>query len=223
LLSEKKVKELSQRIHLPDDHADHWVDLIHRESKDSSIRGVAKARVERRLKDSKNSVSLETFRVVSEWYHFAILAFFGANSSFSESELKSRLGIPLAKLRRAIKRLLEVDLLQRKGSGYEPVSETSFAGDQVPSRAIRESHRQILSLAEKGLETIPFEERENQSLFFSLPKKDFEKFSEILRKRVFETVAEFSKDNLEKEDLEVQALTWHLFPINKGQYSDENE
>ncbi|NCN40537.1 TIGR02147 family protein [bacterium] len=214
-LSEKKVESLSKKLKLPETHKEHWLDLLQVDSKIPAQRDVAKAKVSRRLKESKSSVSLDVFKVISDWYHFAILSFFGANNFFSERELKNHLGISLAKVRAAIARLLELELLDEVDQGYRPSTETSFTEDGIPSLALREAQRQALSLAAMSLEVHSVKERKNQSLFFSLPKKDVDQFRKTLNQRILETVVEFSKEDLEKEELSVELLTWHTFPISK--------
>lgn len=220
-LSSKKAEELSSKLRLTAPQKEHWNDLLNLNSRTEKQRKVARLKVTRRLKDSKSYISLDAFKVIADWYHFAILAFFGANESYSMDELKESLKVPLTKVKRAVKRLSDLDLIERSGKGFRPVSQSSFTGDSIPSEAIRESHRQILQKAMDALEEIDMAERESQSLFFSVPKKKLPELREVLKKRILEVLSEYSVENLSKEESSIQAFTWHLFPIQKKDQNHE--
>lgn len=216
-LSPSRVEKLSERLGLNLSHREHWNDLLLLKSRKASERKAARLKVARRIKESKSSVSLETFRVISDWYHFAMVAFFGANAGYSLSELESSLGVPIKKLKSALARLIRLGLLEKTSEGFRPSTSTSFAGDALPSEAIREAHRQVLVKATQALTRFDMSERESQSLFFSVPEDKVEQLRSELKKRIFETLSEYAEENLPKNKVSVQAFTWHLFPLKNHQ------
>ncbi len=217
LLSPKKAEEISSKLRMSQIQREHWNDLLCLKGKGEKQRHSAKIRVLKRIKDSKNSVSLDIFKTISDWYHFAILSCFGVDESLSVSQLADDLELSRPKVRAAIARLIKVGLLEKTALGHRPASGTSFAGDSIPSEAIRESHRQILMNSVSALEKFDMSERESQSLFFHVPKSKLPELREALKKRVLETLSEFSHANSEyKDELSVQTLTWHLFPLRKS-------
>lgn len=218
LLSLKKSQDLSTQLKLSSEQQEHWKDLISLKANKELSRKSAKLRVQKRLKTSKSQVSLEVFKAIADWQHFALLAYFGKDPSLKLPELSRRMGLPVGEIDKAVRRLVSLDLLEKCDQGYRPPTDSSFAGDSIPSEAIRESHRQILTKSIDALEIFGTNERLSQSFFFSVPTNNIAKLRAALQKRILETVAEFSGDKPKPED-SVQTLTWHLFPVEQKGYT----
>ena len=218
LLSAKKVDELGKCLRLSPDQMEHWIDLLCLNSKEESQRKIAQIKLSKRKKDSKSNLSLEAFTAVADWYHFAILTFFGVCESYSERELSQFLGVEKEAVQKAIKRLIKVDLLEKSEKGYRPKTESTFTGDTVPSEAVRESQRQILEKTKESLDKVHYDDRENQSLFFSIPKDRVSDLHKELKKTIFETLTRYSCETpaaseSSKEHVSIQTLSWHMFPL----------
>lgn len=218
ILSAKKVDELGKRLRLTEEQMEHWNDLLCLNSKEESRRKVAQVKLSKRKKNSQSNLSLEAFTTVSDWYHFPILTFFGVNEAYSEKELAKVLGIEKDVVQKAIKRLIKVDLLEKTENGHRPKAKSTFTGDSVPSEAICESHRQVLEKIKESLETVPYDNRENQSLFFTVQKNRVPDLQRELKKLIFDTLTRYSCETpapgtSSEEQVSIQTLSWHMFPL----------
>lgn len=214
LLSVRKADDLATQLCLSLEQREHWQDLIALKANGDIPRKKAKLRVQKRMKSSKSQVSLEVFKAIADWQHFALLAFFGMDPSLTAEDLSLRMGLPELEIEEAIQRLVRLDLLEKFPEGHRPPANSSFTGDSIPSEAVRESHRQVLRKSIDALELFGMDERMSQSFFFSVPEKNMPKLREALRKKVIETISEFSEDQPQPQD-SVQALTWQMFPVEQ--------
>lgn len=152
LLSPRKADDLSSALKLSEEQKEHWKDLIFLKSKGENIRRQAKLRVQKRLRESRSRVSLDVFKIVADWQNFALLAFFGMSPHWSIRELSENLRLSEDVIRQSIRSLVKLELLEKTDVGYRPRSDSSFVGDELPSEAIRESHRQVLGKCVEALD-----------------------------------------------------------------------
>lgn len=98
-------------------------------------------------------LSADQFKLVSDWYHFAILSYARSKKFKSDIHwLSHRLDITPSQTQKAIERLLAAGLLKIENKKYKAVENAEFQTTQdIPSHAIRENHIQHLRLAEKSL------------------------------------------------------------------------
>lgn len=221
-LSSDKAVSLAERLRLDGRHKEHWCDLILIHSKLRPEREAARIRIRRRIEGDTSSLSDATFKTISEWQHFAILAYFGACQSLTVQDLSQRMGLTVAKIKQAVDRLVRLNLLQKTDMGYRATDDHSFAGNTVPSEAIRESHKQVLRKAIQALDQFNMQERESQSLFISVPEARFASFKEAVRLKVLELAAEYSASDIKESDVRVQAMTLQIFPVDQKEGSDND-
>lgn len=131
---------------------------------------------------SKQHLSLERFRLVAEWYHWAILEMAGTKLPMDDLKaIQSRLRFPisLATIKLAIDRLIRLRLLVETPEGLKKRSADLFAGDGIPSDAIRQHHLQFLQLAEKSIE-LPVNERHFSGTNIAIRSEDYEKLEKLV-------------------------------------------
>jgi uncharacterized protein (TIGR02147 family) len=108
-------------------------------------------------------VSLDQFRLIQDWYHFAILEMvdlkdFNADPGVIAERLGRGLTAPLVEA--AFHRLLRLGLLIRDDKGRCRRSNRDIlVGAKIPSRAIRDHHKQLLEYAAEALEEQSIDER----------------------------------------------------------------
>lgn len=114
----------------------------------------------------KRQLKEDEFRVISDWYHFAILSLCKIkNSKADPFWISERLGISVAEAREALERLVRLNILEnsqflkRKSAPLNVISET-------PSRAIQAYHNKILNMALDKLSTVPVEKRDYSAMTF---------------------------------------------------------
>ncbi|MGZ3818167.1 MAG: TIGR02147 family protein [Bdellovibrio sp.] len=120
----------------------------------------------------KHQLKEDEFRLIADWYHFAILSLCKIKNAKADPYwISSRLGITVAEAKESLHRLKRLNiiedskLLKRKAAPLNVVSE-------VPSRAILAYHNKILNLALDKLNSVPTERRDFSAMtFLADPKK----------------------------------------------------
>jgi uncharacterized protein (TIGR02147 family) len=177
-LSPARVMQVSKKIGLTAEQTQHWIDLLEEKfSKTVEKKNIAQLRVKSRLQAQNHSLSVDQFKVISEWFHFAFLELIDMNrKKYSDTKTAAAaLGLPVKTLKVAIKRLLDLGFLSVDDDGYFSVDPSTRLGDSIPSEAIRQYHSEILKKASKAIDTQDMSRRFNSSTIVALPKKDVER------------------------------------------------
>ncbi|MGZ3693213.1 MAG: TIGR02147 family protein [Bdellovibrionota bacterium] len=130
-------------------------------------------------------ISLETFAVVSEWYHIAILEMtqlsgFDSSLDFIYRRLNGKVSKPL--IRTAVDRLLRVGLLKKQGKILLRASDSALMIESpAPSEAVRSYHREVGNLGQKAIDSQPVDERDFYGTTLAFKKANIEKARLILR------------------------------------------
>ncbi|HEX4922684.1 MAG TPA: DUF4423 domain-containing protein [Bdellovibrionales bacterium] len=126
-------------------------------------------------------LKIDMFRIVSDWYHFAIVELTAVQSFKNDARwIAERLGITKLEAEAAIDRLLRVGLLKETKGRLEKTKAFYKAGD-VPSEAVRSFHRQALARAVDALENRPFEERDFSCATMAVSASKLPKAKEMIR------------------------------------------
>ncbi len=175
----------------------------------------------KQLEDSKkNPIEIEetelTFKIISEWEHFAILSLMD-NCDFTccNEWISERLGIPKLRTEECIRNLEESGYLKTKVNGlnkvYEKVHKDLKTTEDVLSVALMKSHLENSDIAKKKLREVPLELRDFSSVTISLNKKNLTDAKKIIRK--------FRKEFAELLDSSsgdhVYQINLQLFPLTK--------
>jgi uncharacterized protein (TIGR02147 family) len=134
---------------------------------------------------TSTSFSLETFAVVAEWYHIAImemtqLAGFDSSLEFIFRRLSGKVSKPL--IRTAVDRLLRVELLKKQDGKLVRASSSALMMESpIPSEAVRAYHRELGSLAKQAVDSQTKEERDFYGTTLAFKRENIDKAREILR------------------------------------------
>jgi uncharacterized protein (TIGR02147 family) len=102
----------------------------------------------------------DQFSLVSEWYHFALLALLETKGCKPKPAfLARRLALPTSLVSRALQRLVRLGFLVEKAGTFSPTPNLTTTHD-VPSAALRKYHSQNLMRAITVLEECPVEARD---------------------------------------------------------------
>lgn len=127
-------------------------------------------------------ISLEKFKVISEWYHFAILELTETvNFDSNPESISQRLSVPLREIKEALQRLMRLGLLELKSGKWVQTSRDLATPSGVPSWSIKNFHHQILSKAINALEKQSVEERDFSSVTFAVNDEDISWIREEIR------------------------------------------
>jgi len=178
LLKGKKKITLSHLFYLTNglelsDKEKQYLSLLiqYENAKDSTEkRPIEKAIIEIRPEESTVVLQEQTFKMISEWFHMAILEFCKqSNVSPSVSEIKSGLSkiVSAQQVDSGIRRLVTLGLLEEEYHAenytYKPRQNRLTTTDGVSSEAIRNHHGQVLEVAKVALKSQGPEERISNS------------------------------------------------------------
>ncbi len=110
----------------------------------------------------------DEFRLISDWYYFAILNLAKLPSNQADPGwLARRLGISVFQAREAVRRLRRLGYVEVEGPRLRRTTLPLRTSTDVPSSALRKHHLQNLGRAERALESLPVELREISSMTFA--------------------------------------------------------
>lgn len=122
--------------------------------------------------DSVKELSIQSFRLIADWYHSAIIELTEISklTASCAAFVAKELGISLVESQNAIQRLLDLEVLEVTGSGYLKKSNdvVSVLTVEVPSKFIREHHRQMIEKSIHAMDNQPTNERYMTDLTLSL-------------------------------------------------------
>lgn len=164
------------------------------------------------LEDKDRLLEEDTFRLISDWYYFAILSLSRTKSCKSDIDwIARRLGITKVEAVGAVRRLERLKLVERRGKRLVRTSEPVRTSTDVPSPALKKFHSQQLDLAKESLLHVPVALRDITSITMAIDPRRLQ-----LAK---EKIAQFRSllcELLEGvEQTEVYLLSIQLFPLKK--------
>ncbi len=114
-------------------------------------------------------LAANTFNVIADWYHFAILSLAETNGFISKTEwIAKRLGISNSLAEGAVSRLIRLNMLRQDSHGGLHVTGQQYiTTDGVESDAIRLGHRQNLEIAAAALDGGKMEDRDFVDITFA--------------------------------------------------------
>lgn len=210
-MSPRRIENISVLLNWSDLRKQHFSDLIQAKfERDSAVRQTALMNVKKRLKNGSYGLSLESFKVISEWYHLVIVELCTLKNHQDVSTIASALGLNRNTTKLAVNRLLGLKLLSETELGLKPSSETNHFGDAGSSEAIKAFHSQVLNLAQAALAKNDQPAFDSQSLFYSVKKNKLAQMNSEIREAVVTIVNRYALTG--SADC-IQALTLQIFPV----------
>lgn len=161
---------------------------------------------------SFKKIEHDVFDKLLSWEHLAILSLAKTeNFNSSPAWIAKKLSLEVDIVERALVNLETHKLIHRDGAKIIIATEDVETFDQIPSEAIKKSHRQDLEIHKKNLNDIPVELRDMSSitLAFDLSKMELVKSAIRLFQEQVAEIAETSKAT------EVYKLSVYLGPLSK--------
>lgn len=222
-LSEKTVDGIASTLTKKSVERGYIKDLVLAEfSRNSKVRAAAKERVdEMRKAESFRRLKEDQFRVISDWYHAAILELVHL-PEFQEQPawIAKRLGIPSVTAGSALSRLQTLGLLERGADGkWTAKPEAYSAFSDMPSTAIRRFHHQVLNMHSDSLREDPMHDRQFLSMIVAIPRSRLEEFKSEMNK--FATQFWQKIEDEPKDDL--YSLSLQLCPVRNRRPQGDKE
>lgn len=214
-LSEVSARRIALKIGLSEKETQTFVDLVNSQHARSAV---LKTKALQNLKQNQfhasyNELSLETFKIIADWYHFAILELTEVEGFVSNTHwIAGRLKITPEVAAQAVERLSDFGLLDISGQVWKQTHKALSTPSGVPSSEIKKHHRQILAKAEESLTHDAVSIRDFSTMTLAVPAEAYAEIqSEIKKFR-----RELSKKYSEVKNKErVYSLAIQFFPLDK--------
>lgn len=165
-------------------------------------RKVDKVTAERRLNTlllnkSFNTIDLEEFKIISDWYDLSILQAFELDDfEYSHQWLSQAFGISTDEVVQALDRLKALGYIKLNDKGKWAPTQRNIATPTVTSSLIRHYHHQLLKKADDALDTQTIDERDFSSIVMSIDRTKLPEAKEWLKefRRKFFTDLDKSKN-----------------------------
>jgi len=170
---------------------------------------------QRRKNDGYQQITLDTYAIISDWYHYAILELIRAVDFKPDCKyLAKTLGISQTEVRIAVERLQRVGLLKIKPDGsWVDTSKNARATNingNLTSKAARNLQRQVLEMSIRALEEVPVDLRSHTSMTMAVNPEDLDEAREII-KNFRRDLCNFFERN--KKPTRVYHLGVSLYPV----------
>lgn len=131
-----------------------------------------------------DKIDIDSFHVVADWYHFAILSLMELNDfDPSPKWISSRLGITITQCEQAMERLKRTGLIEenKENGRLRSTGRNIETPTDIASSALKRSHRQTLEQAIQSLYDIPVEDRDITSMTMAISSKKLPEAKKLIR------------------------------------------
>lgn len=155
----------------------------------------AREKLEKLALNSNHVVQESVFRLIKDWYHFAIVELTSVEGFQSSIPwISRRLNISEHETSQAVARLLELGMLCRDADGNLTATDGfTLTESALPSDAIRRNHEQMLDKARKALHFQANENREFNNLTVSFNSKDMPAAKRAIREFLVDFERKFGR------------------------------
>jgi uncharacterized protein (TIGR02147 family) len=159
------------------------------------------------------TLEIEEFKIVQDWYNFAILEMVKLDGFQPTPEwISKKLNISVDEASLALERLVTLKLLHKKSNGtYEKVSShLSVMHPGFTAASMKERQKAVLFKAIHALENLPIDLRDNSSMTLSIDSSMLPEIKEKIKK-MRRSLANNITDKSKKRD-QVYELSISFFP-----------
>ncbi len=162
---------------------------------------------------SPEILDVDTFAVISDWYHFAILSLLELpNSKLDSRWIAKSLGISSVEARLAIERLKRLKMISEKNGKWKQTTKSLKIDSTQSTAATRKFQKQILEKAIESMENDPIEKRDHTSITFTMDSKSVSYAKERIRQFRRELCAELESIGTPNS---VFTISVQLFSMNQ--------
>ena len=216
-LSTEAAAAIADKLNFSKSEKAFFHDLIQSKyARSKSVRKIAESKIATSQKSDQRSqnLSIDAFKVISDWYHFALVELLKipTSKSLNEKLLAKRFGLSTFEIEAALARLLRLGLISKKGKSWQVENDTILTTDGVPSEALRKFHKQVLEKALVSISTQSVQERYLSTSLLSVCKEDFEEASKLIANFRMK----FTERMTSKPGQEVYALGIQYFKLTEN-------
>lgn len=173
-LSPKSAALIANNLGLNESETTYFCTLVEKKHARSKL---VKEEANKKLSEMKSfykDLSIDHFKIVADWYHFAIMELslidgFSSNTKW----IAKRLAISEMEAKLAVERLLRLELMEINQKGALKITGNFFADPKgTPSEALRQFHKQLMLKAHEAISIQPIERRDYSSTIIAINDDD---------------------------------------------------
>lgn len=165
-------EKIAQKLALAPEQSNTFLQLIEGHRKDARVKKVRNSEeklIRKGASVSYDQLSTDTFYLISDWQHYAILNLVETDDFRPDPAwIANRLAISKIEVQTAVDRLERLELLKISNRKWRRTRGPLTTTHDIPSSALRRSHRQSLEQAIEALEEVPVELRDISSITFPI-------------------------------------------------------
>jgi uncharacterized protein (TIGR02147 family) len=214
-LSVERAHKIARILGLNETEREHFATLVEATHGRSAVtRELATVKLRQFEVPVYQQIQADAFRVISDWYHYAILELTVVDGFKPDPAWISKaLGIAEMEAKLAVERLERLDLIEWKAGTL--VAKTGFTAstDGIPSESLRKFHQQILNKASEAIVLQTVEERNLSSITLAFDRSKMPEAAERIRR----FRREFDRDMAAPQGADsVYCLAIQFFDLTKG-------
>lgn len=167
------------------------------------------------VNNNYQQITIDTFKAISDWYHFAILEMTRLNDFLPEARHVARsLGITVNEVNDALERLVRLEMLEisDNGSWTDISGSITTTQNEFTSIAHKKLQKQLLQLALNAIDNIDISERDNSSIAMATDSALLPEAKQMITK-FRRKLCHFLESGTKKDA--VYNLSIGLFPLTK--------
>lgn len=204
-LSESYALKVAHKLGFNKTETERFVTLVNSHDSRSRDKRFSAQNKLKKIEDPETVIlDAEIFRIISEWYHFALLELTDTKKFKSDTKwIAKRLGISTHELGLAIERLKKLELLEEIDGELKQTKVNLKTTSGIPSAAVRSFTKQVLEKAIHALNTQPVTERHFGTLTVSIDLEDIDHIRTRIQafKDEINTYVERSKKRKKKSEV----------------------
>ena len=209
-MTRKVAERVASRLEYTPEEREHFLKLIelrHKKKMDAKKKKIL-------INNDFKQLPSDSFYVISDWYHFAILSLIELEDFDSSPKwIAKRLGISLIEAKSALDRLVRLKLIEADEKGrWIKCHDNLTTTHDLESIALKRSHKQSLRQSIDAIDEVPVEWRDITSITMSIDTKKLPEAKEMIKNFRRELCAFLELD--EKKN-EVYNLNIQFIPITK--------
>lgn len=186
-LSTRISQHLLQSEQFNEEEARYFDTLVHYHNSNVSSEKIFYEKLLSSLRPDKHfsTIELDTFRVLTEWYHIIILEMTFLKDFVPDAKWivkKMHQEITLTQAQEALDRLLRLELLKKDKNGkLSRTTKNLKTPDDIPNEHLRKLHAQMIQRSIKALEGQTVKERDITTQILSIQKERIPGAKEIIK------------------------------------------
>ncbi len=219
-ISKAVAKKIAKRLGMHEEEKRFFCDLVESEHA-RGARQKELARIRLQQYSREQSLTLDTFQVMSDWYYFAILELTMIDGFVSSPAwIAKSLGISISVTEAAIERLKRLELLEEVDGILCQTGGFMATPSDVPSEALKKFHSQLLHKAQKAIYDQSVEERDISSITLPIQVCDIPWAKQQIKE--FRRGLMAKLESAEKKDA-VYCLAVQFFGVQEKEVQKGNE